>query len=77
VGFQSRVPGISAETHLSNDFSEVERAQQADAVKLFLKFLQQKGKPYTPIVDRIRTRAVQPTTVDALREALIESLTHW
>ena len=44
---------------------------------LFLKFLKQKGKPYTPIVDRVRTRAAQPTTVDALREALTESLTHW
>ena len=37
---------------------------------------QEVGKPYTPIVDRIRTRAAQPTTVDALREAFTESLTH-
>ena len=46
-------------------------------MKLFLKFLRQKGKPYTPIVDRIRTRAAQPTTIVALCEALTESLAQW
>jgi hypothetical protein len=75
--FNHAFRALAQKINLSNDFSDIELAQQADAVIFFLKILQQKGKPYTPIVDRIRTRAVQPTTVDALREALTKSLTHW
>ena len=75
--FNHAFRALAQKLNLSNDISEVDGAQQAEAVKLFLKFLRQKGKPYTPIVDRIRTRAAQPTTIAALCEDLTESLTHW